>query len=103
MTYFDPKQKTEIVVDASPVGLGGILMQEGKVISYASPTLSEVEARYSQTEREMLAVAWAAEHFHLYVYGSKFHIITDHKPWYLQEQQAQIHPHRSLETETYAL
>ena len=55
-------------------------MQEGKVISYASRTLSEVEARYSQTEREMLAVVWATEHFHLYVYGSKFHIITDHKP-----------------------
>ena len=80
MTYFDPGKKTEIVVDASPVGLGGILMQEGKVVSYASCTLSEVEARYSQTEREMLAVVWAAEHFHLYVYGSKFHIITNHKP-----------------------
>ena len=80
MTYFDPGKKTEIVVDASPVGLGGILMQEGNVVSYASRTLSEVEARYSQTGREMLAVVWAAEHFHLYVYGSKFHIITDHKP-----------------------
>ena len=80
MTYFDPRKKTEIVVDASPVGLGGLLMQEGNVVSYASRTLSEVEARYSQTEREMLAVVWAAEHFHLYVYGSKFHIITDHKP-----------------------
>ena len=80
MTYFYPGKKMEIVVDASPVGLGGILMQEGKVASYASRTLSEVEARYSQTEREMLAVVWAAEHFHLYVYGSKFHITTDHKP-----------------------
>ena len=80
MTYFDPRKETEIVVDASPVGLGGLLMQEGKVVSYASHTLSDVEARYSQTEREMLAVVWAAEHFHLYVYGSKFHIITDHKP-----------------------
>ena len=39
MTYFDPGKKTEIVVDASPVGLGGILMQEGKVVSYASRTL----------------------------------------------------------------
>ena len=95
MTYFDPRKKTEIVVDASPVGLGGLLMQEGKVVSYASRTLSEVEARYSQTEREMLAVVWAAEHFHLYVYGSMFHIIT--------EQQAYIGPHRSVEVETYAL
>ena len=50
MTYFDPGKKMEIVVDASPVGLGGILMQEGKVVSYASRTFSEVEARYSQTE-----------------------------------------------------
>ena len=80
MTYFDPRKKTEIVVDASPVGLGRLLMQEGKVVSYASRSLSEVEARYSQNEREMFAVVWAAEHFHLYVYGSKVHIITDHKP-----------------------
>ena len=28
----------------------------------------------------MLAVVWAAEHFHLYVYGAQFSIITDHKP-----------------------
>ena len=42
--------------------------------------LSDVERRYSQTEREMLAVVWAAERFHLYVYGAQFSIITDHKP-----------------------
>jgi hypothetical protein len=28
----------------------------------------------------MLAVVWGVEHFHLYVYGSHFQIITDHKP-----------------------
>ena len=36
--------------------------------------------RSSRTEREMLAVVWPAEHFHLYVYGAQFSIITDHKP-----------------------
>ena len=55
-SYFDPKKKTEIIVDASPVGLGGLLLQEGKVLSYASRALSDIESRYSQTEREMLAV-----------------------------------------------
>ena len=80
MSYFNPQKQTEIIVDASPVGLGGLLVQEGNVLGYASPALSDVEGRYSQTEREMLAVAWAAEHLHLYVYGAQFAIITDHKP-----------------------
>ena len=80
MSYFDPRKKTEIIVDASPTGLGGLLVQEGKVLGYASRALSDVESRYSQTEREMLAVVWGVEHFHLYVYGAQFSVITDHKP-----------------------
>ena len=80
MSYFDPQKRTEIIVDASLVGLGGLLVQEGKVLSYASRALSDVEGPYSQTEREMLAVVWAAEHFYFYVYGVQFTIITDHKP-----------------------
>ena len=78
--YFNPRLKTEVIIDASPVGLGGLLVQDGKVISYASRALSDVEHRYSQTEREMLGVVWAAEHFQLYLYGSEFTIATDHKP-----------------------
>ena len=62
MSYFDPRKKTEIIVDASPAGLGGFLEQEGKVLSYASHALSDVESRYSQTERELLAVVWGVEH-----------------------------------------
>ena len=56
MSYFDPRKKTEIIVDASPTGLGGLLVQEGKVLGYASRALSDVESCYSKTEREMLAV-----------------------------------------------
>ena len=52
MTYFDPKKRTAVTTDASPVGISAILEQEGKVISYASHSLTEVEGRYSQTERE---------------------------------------------------
>ena len=80
MSYFDPRKKTEIIVDARPSGLGGLLVQEGKVLGYASRALSDVESRYSQTEREMLAVVWGVEHFHLYVYGAQFSVITDHEP-----------------------
>ncbi|KAK3092457.1 hypothetical protein FSP39_003031 [Pinctada imbricata] len=80
MSYYDPKKHTEVVVDASPVGLGAILTQEGKIIAYASRSLTDVEQRYSQTEREALAIIWSCEHFHLYIYGSTFSLVTDHKP-----------------------
>ena len=51
MSYFNPAQETKVIVDASPVGLRGILAQDGKIISYTSRALSDVESRYSQTER----------------------------------------------------
>ena len=54
--------------------------QEGKVVSYASRALTDVEQRYSQTDREMLAVVYGVEHFHLYLFASEFVVITDHKP-----------------------
>ena len=48
MAYFDPHNKTALFVDASPVGLGAMQTQSGKVISYASKALSSVEWCYSQ-------------------------------------------------------
>ena len=80
MAYFNPKKETQILVDASPVGLGAILMQDEKVICYASRALTPTEQRYSQTDKEMLAVVYGVEHFHLYLFGSTFSVITDHKP-----------------------
>lgn len=80
VAYFDPKQNIEVIVDASPVGLGAILKQN-KVVAYASRSLSDTESRYSQTEREALAIVWACEHFDIYLRGVKhFTVITDHKP-----------------------
>ena len=80
MSYFDPTKETTMIVDASPVGLGALLTQEGRVISYGSRALNDVETRHSQTEREALAVIWGCEHFHLYLFGKEFTIISDHKP-----------------------
>ena len=86
MAYFDTQKDTYITVDASPVGISAILSQKTKgndnekVVSYASRALTDVEKRYSQTEKEALAIVWGVEHFHLYVYGKEFTLITDHKP-----------------------
>jgi hypothetical protein len=78
--YFDPNKETTVYVDASPVGLAAILTQEEKTIICASRALSPVEQRYSQTEREALAIVWACEHLHIYLCGSPFTIVTDHQP-----------------------
>ena len=83
MAYFDQKKETELVTDASPLGLSAILFQKSpgtsdrKVVAYASRALSDVETRYSQTEKEALAIVWAVER---YLYGGHFTLYTDCKP-----------------------
>ena len=51
-----------------------------QLIRYASRSLTSTETRYSQTEKEALALIWACEKFHPYIYGVPFELITDHKP-----------------------
>lgn len=75
---------TVLVTDASPVGLGGVLLQEQatgglKPVAYISRSLTSTEMRYSQIEREALACVWAAERFH-YLFGVEFTLLTDNKP-----------------------
>ena len=84
LAYFDKNAPTKIITDASPVGLGAVLVQEQDSawtpVCYASRSLTRCEQRYSQTEKEALGVVWACERFHVYVYGMKFVVETDHKP-----------------------
>ena len=84
LAYFDKEAETVIISDASPVGLGAVLLQKQqgvmKVVAYASRCLSAVERRYSQTEKEALSIVWACERFHVYLYGIRFKVLTDHKP-----------------------
>ena len=82
--YFDKDAETRFITDASPVGLRAFLtlVQNGeeRVICYASRSLTDVERPYSQTEREALGIVWTCERLHLYLYGTDFEILTDHKP-----------------------
>ena len=84
LAYFKNECRTRIVADAGPTGIGAVLTQlQGglwRVISYASRNLTDVERRYSQTEKEGLALVWACTRFKLYVFGLEFELETDHKP-----------------------
>ncbi|XP_035914863.1 uncharacterized protein K02A2.6-like [Anopheles stephensi] len=82
--FFDPKDATDLYVDASPVGLGAVLTQrnsnnESRIISFASKGLTDTEKIHPQTRREALAVVWAVEKFYLYLFGIHFTVYTDHK------------------------
>lgn len=48
--------------------------------SITKESLTDVERRYSQTEKEALALVWACERFHQYIFGLDFILETDHKP-----------------------
>lgn len=50
-----------------------------RVVVYASWSLTDVEKRYSQTEKEALALVWACEQFNLYVFGWQCELETGYK------------------------
>ena len=68
-----------IYSDASKVGLGAVLMQNGKVIAYGSRQLKEHEKNYPTHDLEMAAVVFALKIWRHYLYGVRCEIYTDHK------------------------
>lgn len=80
LQYFDSTKPVIIQVDASQRGLGATLIQDKGPVEYRSKLLTETERRYSNIEREMLAVVHGLEKFHYYAYGRHVQIHTDHKP-----------------------
>lgn len=82
--FFNPKDHTAVMADASPSGLGAVLTQtnslgESRIICNASKSLTDTERRYCQTEKEALALVWSVERFRMYLYGREFDLITDCK------------------------
>ena len=65
--------------DASGIGLGGVLMQEGRVIAYASRQLRKHEVNYPTHDLELTAVVHALKIWRYYLLGNVCHIYTDHK------------------------
>lgn len=86
LKFFDTSLNTEVTTDASPVGVAAVMAQydtvkpqEKHIVLNISRSLSDVERRYAQVEREALAVVWACERLHLYLYGREFELVTDNK------------------------
>jgi len=84
--------------DASNLSLGGCLLQEHDGVKhpvlYASRKLIPREQNYSVSEREALAIIWAINKFHRYLYGQQFVLESDHRP--LQYLQSSHHKNPRL-------
>lgn len=85
LVSFDSSLETIVTTDASGIGLGAVLSQIQKdgserVVSFASKSLSESEAKYCALELEALACVWAVERWHTYLWGRRFLLRTDHNP-----------------------
>lgn len=85
LTHLKKEVPLVLSCDASSVGVGAVLSHRDKEgrelpIAYASRTLNKTERNYAQIDREALSIAFGVRHFHQYLCGRRFVIITDHKP-----------------------
>ena len=81
LRYYDPELPVVLQVDASQYGLGAVLLQEGKLITWASCTLNKAEQNYAQIEKECLEICFGLDRFDQCLYGKPDILVhSDHKP-----------------------
>ena len=84
LQYYNTKKPATVMTDASQRGLGAVLLQpvngQLRPVAYASKSLTETQSNYSNIERELLGICFGVERFRTYLFGTHFHVITDHKP-----------------------
>jgi hypothetical protein len=79
LTQSDIDKPFDVYCDASVTGLGGVLMQEGRVISYSLRQLRLHEEHYHTHDLELATVVMTLRTWQHYLLGNVIHIITDHK------------------------
>ena len=84
LRYYDRNLPVTVQADASVRGLGACLIQQQKgkdqPITFASKSLTDVETRYANIEKKLLAIAFACQRFSTYLLGRSFIAESDHKP-----------------------
>jgi len=79
LTLPDIHRSFIVYCDASRQGLGCVLMQDDKVVAYASQQLKKHEENYPTRDLELAAIVHALKIWRHYLIGNKCEIFTDHK------------------------
>jgi hypothetical protein len=79
LSQLDFEKPFDVYCDASGNGLGCVLMQESRVIAYASRQLRRHEEHYPTHDLELAVVVHALKIWRHYLLGNVCHIYTDHK------------------------
>ena len=88
LRYYDRTKPMVVQADASQRRLGTCLLQEGQPIAFASKSLTDIETRYTNIERELLTIVFACQRFNTYVLGRPFTVESDHKPLKMIHQKS---------------
>jgi len=81
LKYFDESKSVSLAADSSAHSIGATVLQEGRPIEFAAKSLTDCQQRYSQLEKELLAVLFACKRFKYYVWGQEMVTVeTDHLP-----------------------
>ncbi|XP_031479936.1 uncharacterized protein LOC116250453 [Nymphaea colorata] len=78
-----------IETDASDVGVGAVLSQEGHPIAFMSKALTVRAKPFSTYEKELLAIVLAVDKWRPYLIGRRFVVRTDHSSLRLTQEQDQ--------------
>ncbi|KAG0436609.1 Transposon Tf2-11 polyprotein [Dictyocoela muelleri] len=87
--HVDLNKKFYLKCDASQSALGSIPTQENKIVDIYSKKFNEHEIKYSNTEKEALAIIKSLLHFRYLIYNSKIIIFTDNKNLLFQDALSQ--------------
>ena len=97
LAHADPYQPWMVQTDASGYAIGAVLSQKQKdgtvrPVAYWSKKLSGAPRNYSATERELMAIVEATQHWRSYLHGSPYPIqlLSDHKPLMYLNSKAEL-------------